>query len=215
MAAITEAPEHATHDVVIVGGAMMGSFTAWFLTESPDLDGRVLVVERDTTCGACSTARTNSCMRQQFSEELNVRFGQFAAEFVNDFWYCLGGDERVPEILLRSHGNMHLADTEGFADVLRANLAVQRAAGAGTVLMTVDEIKAAHPFRNVDDIVPGSINTVDEGCWDGPTVFDWLRRNVRERDVEYVENEVAAMTRPGASRASRCIRAMSLPVGGS
>ena len=197
MAAIAEVPAHSTYDVVIVGGAMMGSSTAWFLTECPDFDGRVLVVERDTTYEACSTAHTNSCMRQQFSEELNVRISQFAAEFVKNFRTYLGGDERVPEILLRSHGYMYLADTEGFADVLRTNLEVQRAAGAGTVLMTAEEIKATYPFYNVDDIVLGSINTVDEGYWDGATVFDWIRRSARERDVEYVENEVVAMTRSG------------------
>ncbi|MYH58495.1 MAG: FAD-binding oxidoreductase [Boseongicola sp. SB0675_bin_26] len=195
MAAIAEAPTHSTYDVVIVGGAMMGSSAAWFLTECPDFDGRVLVVERDTTYEACSPAHTNSCMRQQFSEELHVRISQFAAEFVKNFRDYLGDDERVPEILLRSHGYMYLADTEGFADVLRANLEVQRAAGAGTVLMTAGEIKATYPFYNVDDIVLGSINTVDEGYWDGWTVFDWLRRSARERGVEYVENEVVAMTR--------------------
>ena len=63
MAAIAEAPTHSTYDVVIVGGAMMGSSAAWFLTECPDFDGRVLVVERDTTYEACSTAHTNSHLR--------------------------------------------------------------------------------------------------------------------------------------------------------
>ncbi|MEZ5801210.1 MAG: FAD-binding oxidoreductase [Nitratireductor sp.] len=40
-----------------------------------------------------------------------------------------------------------------------------------------------------------SINLVDEGYWDGATVFDWFRRQARERGVEYVENEVVAITR--------------------
>ncbi len=197
MAAIATAPTHSAYDVLIVGGAMMGSSTAWFLTENPDFDGRVLVVERDTTYEACSTAHTSSCMRQQFSEELNVRISQFAAEFVRNFRVYMGGDGRVPEILLRSHGYMYLANSERFADVLRENLEVQRAAGAGTVLMTAEEIKASYPFYNVDDIVLGSINTIDEGYWDGSTVFDWLRRSARERGVEYVENEVVAMTCSG------------------
>ncbi len=83
MAAFAEMSTHSTYDVVIVGGAMTGLPAAWFLTESPDFDGRVLVIERDTTCEACPTARTNSCMRQQFSEELNVRISQFAAEWLS------------------------------------------------------------------------------------------------------------------------------------
>ncbi|MEO1363005.1 MAG: FAD-binding oxidoreductase, partial [Pseudomonadota bacterium] len=89
-----------------------------------------------------------------------------------------------------------------FADVLRANIAVQHAAGAATQLMSADEIKAVYPFYNVDDIVLGSINTVDEGYWDGSTVFEWWRRQARERGVEYVQNEVVSIQRMGARVAS-------------
>ena len=40
---ITGTPKRPAYDVVIVGGAMMGSSTAWFLASNPDFDGRVLV----------------------------------------------------------------------------------------------------------------------------------------------------------------------------
>ncbi|MFT7508884.1 MAG: glycine/D-amino acid oxidase-like deaminating enzyme, partial [Sulfitobacter sp.] len=79
-----QTPAQTSYDIVIIGGAIMGSSTAWFLTEQTDFDGRVLVIERDMSFATCSTAHTNSCMRQQFSEELNVRVSQFAADFVNN-----------------------------------------------------------------------------------------------------------------------------------
>jgi glycine/D-amino acid oxidase-like deaminating enzyme len=85
--------------------------------------------------------------------------------------------------------------------VLRDSIAVQRATGAATQLMTPDQIKAAYPFYNVDDIVLGSINTVNEGFWDGSAVFDWWRRSARERGVEYIQNEVVAITKnPAGAR---------------
>ena len=56
--------------------------------------------------------------------------------------------------------------------MLRDNSEVQKAAGAGTVLMPPDELQAAYPFYYLDDIVLGSINPVDEGYFDGATVFD-------------------------------------------
>ena len=191
-------PAHARYDVVIIGGAIMGSSTAWFLTDNDDFQGRVLVIERDMSYAMCSTAHTNSCMRQQFSTELNVRISQFAADFVKNIRARMGGDARVPDLGIHNFGYMYLADTDAFADVLRDNIAVQHAAGAETRLMTADEIKAAYPFYNVDDIVLGSINTRDEGYWDGSTVFEWWRRQARERGVEYVQNEVVAITRAGA-----------------
>ncbi|MFG5379985.1 NAD(P)/FAD-dependent oxidoreductase [Yoonia sp. R2-816] len=192
------APKHDSYDVIIVGGGIMGASTAWFLTDNPDFDGRVLVVERDPTYQFASTTHTNSCMRQQFSEELNVRISQFAADFVKNLRSYMGGDERVPELSIRSFGYMYLADTEEFANVLRDNIKVQHAAGAATELMTADQIKATYPFYNVDDIILGSINRVDEGYWDGATVFDWWRRQSRERGVEYIHNEVIAMNRNAA-----------------
>ncbi|WP_411891198.1 NAD(P)/FAD-dependent oxidoreductase [Yoonia sp. SDW83-1] len=192
------APKHDSYDVIIVGGGIMGASTAWFLTENPDFDGRVLVVERDPTYQFASTTHTNSCMRQQFSEELNVRISQFAADFVKNLRTYMGGDDRVPELSIRSFGYMYLADTEEFANVLRENIKVQHAAGAATELMTADQIKATYPFYNVDDIVLGSINRVDEGYWDGGAVFDWWRRQSRERGMEYIHNEVIAMNRNAA-----------------
>ena len=197
MVAQATTPGNGTYDVVIVGGAIMGASTAWFLTENPDFGGTVLVIERDMSYANCSTAHTNSCMRQQFSTELNVRISQFAADFVKNIRSYMGGDTRGPEISIRNFGYMYLADTIDFATVLRANAKVQHAAGTPTQLMTSDQIKVAYPFYNVDDIVLGSINTVDEGYWDGAAVFDWWRRQSRERGVEYIQNEVVAMTRTG------------------
>ena len=173
-------PTYDTYDVVIIGGAIMGSSTAWFLTNDPDFQGRVLVIERDPSYQACSTAHTNSCIRQQFSTELNVRISQFGADFVTNLRDYMG-DDRIPDMPIHSYGYMYLADTEVFADALRAAHKVQRAAGAQTQLMTADEIAASYPFYVTDDIVLGSINTVNEGYFDGGGLFDWFRRSARER----------------------------------
>lgn len=191
-------PRKSSYDVVIVGGAIMGASTAWFLTDNPDFNGSVLVLERDPSYENCSTAHTTSCIRQQFSTELNVRISQFAADFIKNIRGYMGGDERVPELSIRSYGYMYLADTELFANILRANQKVQLAAGAATRLMTAKEIAAEYPFYTVDDIVLGSINLVDEGYWDAGAVFDWWRRQSRERGVEFVAGDVVAMTRNAA-----------------
>ena len=190
-------PKQNSYDVVIIGGAIMGSSTAWFLTDNPDFDGSVLVVERDTSYQNSSTAHTNSCMRQQFSAKLNVQISQFAADFVKNLPERIG-DERVPAQVIQNYGYMYLAHNEDFAKVLSENQKVQLAAGAETQLLSPDEIKAKYPFYAVDDIVAGSINLKDEGYWDGGTVFDWWRRSAQDRGVEYVSNEVVGITKNAA-----------------
>ncbi|MGB3407790.1 MAG: FAD-binding oxidoreductase [Jannaschia sp.] len=191
---MTHGAKHDRYDVVIVGGAIMGSSTAWWLREL-GFDGTVLVVERDQTYATASTTHTNSCIRQQFSEELNIRISQFGAAFIADIRARMGGDTRVPHLKVHNFGYLYLANTEPAADVLRTNAAVQHACGTPTRLLTGPEIAQEYPFYAVDDIILGSINTQGEGFWDGQAVFDAWRRQARERGVEYVTGEVVAMTR--------------------
>ncbi len=191
----SETPTAKSYDVVLVGGAMYGSSVAWFLSNNPDFDGSVLVVERDPTYEFTSTSHTNSCIRQQFSREINVRISQFGAEFIKNFQQFMGDDPRVPEVVLQSYGYMYLADNEGFAGILQDAQKMQAALGAGTKFMSRDEIARDYPFYNLDDIVGANHNLIDEGYFDGNTLFDWWKRMARENGVEYVTNEVVAMTK--------------------
>ena len=186
-------PKQSHYDVVIVGGAKMGSSLAWFLSDNADFDGTVLVVERDTTYEWSSTAHTNSCMRQQFSNEINIRISQFAAEFVNNFQDFFGSDPRVPAIHFQSYGYLYLADNEQFAQSLRDAQLVQAKCGAGTKIMTRDQVARDYPFYQLDDVLLASHNRVNEGYYDGNTVFDWWRRSAVEHGVEYCQNEVVAI----------------------
>ena len=191
-------PTRSSYDVIIVGGAMMGSGVAWFLSRNPDFDGTVLVVERDPTYRDASTTRTNSCMRQQFSREVNIRISQFGAEFVRDFREWVD-DPEAPEIVVNHFGYMYLAADEAAAAVLRANQRVQASLGAGTVIMTPEQISATYPFYNLDGIVCGSHNPVDEGWFDSGTIFEWWRRQARRSGVEYLAGDVVGITRSGTA----------------
>jgi glycine/D-amino acid oxidase-like deaminating enzyme len=190
---ITATPRKSSYDVVIVGGAMLGSSVAWFLTDNPDFKGSILVVERDATYANSQTARTNSCIRQQFSAEINVRISQFGADFIKNFRRYMGNRPDVPQPTLHSFGYMYMADTQAFADTLQAVQRIQAACGAGTQHMRRDDIAAMYPFYNLDGIIAANHNLVDEGYFDGGTLFDWWKRLARERGAEYCTNEVVAM----------------------
>ena len=185
-------PARDSYDVVIIGGAIMGSSTAWWLMQM-GFTGRVLVIERDPSFEKAATSLSFSCIRQQFSTELNIRISQFGADFVQSLRAQMGGDDRVPELKIQNFGYLYLADSKEFAGVLRANQAVQAAAGAGTRLLAPDDISAEFPFMATDDLVLGSLNTRDEGYFDGYTVFDWFRRKAREAGVEYLADEVVGL----------------------
>ena len=194
---ITSVPKSQSYDVAIVGGAIIGSSIAWFLSNTVGFDGSILVVEKDPTYENASTSHTNSCMRQQFSNELNIRISQFAADFVRNFPAYMGDDPEVPELAVHHFGYMYLAGDEEFAETLRTNQVKQASFGAGTKIMTPDEIAADYPFYNLDGIVCGSHNLIDEGYFDSGTMFDWWRKKAREAGVEYVTNTVVDVHRDG------------------
>lgn len=203
-------PKQLSYDVVIIGGAKLGSSIAWFLSSHLDFDGSILVVEKDPSYAKAATSLTNSCMRQQFSNEINIRISQFAAEFVNNFQDYFDNDPRVPDIHFQSYGYMYMADNEPFAESLREAQQLQQQCGAGTKILTPDEIKKDYPFYNLDGIVCASHNLLNEGYYDGNTVFDWWKRSAREHGVEYLANEVITMTK---NKDSSAISSIELATG--
>ena len=187
-------PHHTHYDVVIIGGAMVGSSTAWWTARNPDFTGRILVVERDPTYQFAATTHTNSCIRQQFGSEINIRISQFGVTFLQDFAGFMA-DAEAPNIHLHDFGYLYLADTQGFADVLIDNQLTQSRLAAGTRIMTPDQIAAEYPFYNLDGIILGSHNPLNEGYFDGGTMFDWFRKKARALGAEYVKNEVTGISR--------------------
>ena len=183
-------PKRSAYDVIIIGGAIMGSSAAWFLSQNPDFNGSILVVEKDQKYEFCSTAHTTSCMRQQFSTKLNVQISQFAADFVLNLQEYMVDKIRIPKLKINSFGYMYLADNVSFAETLKDNQKIQIEAGAATELLSPTEIKSRYPFYNVEDIILGSINLVNEGYWDSMAVFDCWRNKAQENGVEYIENQV-------------------------
>ena len=125
---------HRSYDVVIIGGAIMGSSVAFWLTRDPGFKGRVLVVERDPSYEFAATSLSHSSIRQQYSNEVNIRISQFGAEFVQDLPKWMG--EEAPKLPIRAFGYMYFAGTPEGEATLRANQAVQAACGTPTRLIT-------------------------------------------------------------------------------
>lgn len=186
----------ASYDVVVVGGGMIGSAVAWWTARDPSFTGRILVVERDPSYAQAASSLSHSCIRQQFGSEVNVRISRFGAEFIHGFREFME-DPEAPPIRLQSFGYLYLADDPAFAEVLRDNALMQNRLGAATRILAPGEIVARWPFYDMDGILCGSHNAVDEGYFDGATIFDWFRRRARALGVDYATDEVTALDMMG------------------
>jgi len=94
----------ATYDVVIVGGGIMGSATAYYLTKTaPDI--KLAVVEMDPSYSRASTTLSMSNARIQFSFRPNVQISLYAFEAFENFENDMMVGDNKPSILYRREGN--------------------------------------------------------------------------------------------------------------
>ncbi|TNF20680.1 MAG: FAD-binding oxidoreductase [Rhodobacteraceae bacterium] len=185
------------YDVVIVGGAVIGSAVAYYLSANPDFDGSVLIVEKDTSFCKSSTALSVSSIRMQFSNPINVRISQYGAEVIRNFGEMMEVDGHRPDLHFHPGGYLFLARDARQVQVLRDNHAVQRACGADVVLWDRDELARAFPHLNVDDIELASYGRSGEGWFDNFGLMQGFRAKARALGAELVRDEVVAIAREG------------------
>lgn len=186
------------YDVVIVGGAVIGSAVAYFLAANPDFAGSILVVERDPTYRFASTSLSSSSIRVQFSNPINVQISQFGSAFIQEFARTMQvPGEPAPDLNFHQGGYLFLAATPDQEQTLRENHAVQRACGADVVLWGQEDLHRAFPHLKVEDIRLASYGRSGEGWFSNTGLMNGFKAKARALGAEYVTDEVVAIARAG------------------
>lgn len=180
-------------DVVIVGGAVVGSAVAYFLTHDPGFHGSVAVIEKDPTYAFSATTLSAASIRQQFSTAENIRLSRFGVAFIRGL-----ADRFGPEADVGFHegGYLLLASPEGLP-ILEANYRVQRAEGADIALLDPEAMKARFPWISTEGLAAGAFGVTGEGWFDAHSLLDLLRKAARAKGARYVHGAVAAIERDG------------------
>ncbi|QFR33510.1 FAD-binding oxidoreductase [Ancylobacter sp. TS-1] len=181
-------------DVVIVGGAIMGAATAYFLTLDPAFRGRVAVVERDTTFAESSTTLSAASLRQQFSIPENIRMSLFGLEFLRSAKERFGAGT---DLAWHEGGYLILASAAGLP-ILEANHRVQVAEGADIALLDPQALKAHFPWLNVDDLAAGAYGRSGEGWFDAHAFLACLRTAAKAQGAQFINGEVVGIERQGS-----------------
>ena len=196
-----------SYDVVIVGGAAMGSATAYFLAANPDFDGSVLVVERDPTYETCATTRSWGGVRQQFSTPANIEMSLFGAHFVKHVGDYLSLEGEAPDLAFRENGYLFMASEQGLP-VLTKNIDLQQSLGADIALIDPDEITRRFPYIDTKGIAGAGLGLKNEGWLDPHSLLTALRRKAQALGAHYVNEEVMAV-----EQASGAVAAVKLSDG--
>jgi glycine/D-amino acid oxidase-like deaminating enzyme len=186
-----------TYDVVVAGGAAMGSSLAYHLTAEPGFSGRVLVVEKDFSYARAATSLSLSSIRQQFSSPINIRVGLAGVAFLKGAGETLAVDGEGPDLPITENGYLYLASQAG-AETLRLNHAVQIAEGADIALLSPDETRARFPFLEMEGVALASFGLSGEGWFDAYSLMQAFRRKAVSQGAVYAQDEVVEVEREGA-----------------
>lgn len=181
------------YDVIIVGGAVIGSSAAWFLTGRDDFKGRVLVIEKDPNYEFCSTTLSAASIRQQFSTPINIEMSGFGIEFLRNLKRDLDPDV---DISFHEKGYLVLATASG-RDILRQNHATQTTLGADIVWMEPDDLAAKYPWMNTSDLAAACWGRTGEGWFDAYSLMQSFRKQARRQGADYIDGEVVEVLRDG------------------
>ena len=183
-------------DVVIAGGAAMGSSVAYHLLEEPGFSGRVLVLDRDPSYRRSASALSAASIRHQFSTAVNIRISLHGIAFLRAIADRLAVGSERPDVGLREAGYLYCATAAG-AGILAENHALQQAEGADILLMGPEALAARFPWLRTDDLACAAWGRSGEGWFDGWSLLQALRAKARALGAECRAGEVVAVEREG------------------
>jgi FAD-dependent oxidoreductase domain-containing protein 1 len=167
----------AKADVVIIGGGVIGSSTAFNLLQD-GFKGRVAVMERDSSYQFASSALAFGGVRQQFMSAVSVRMVQYSLEVLS----------RHPECRFRRRGYLFLGNESNWPRLQR-RFEIQKSLGAECELLSVDRIRRLVPELWCDDLVGGLFGPED-GYVDPRAMLETFRKKAEDVGAVYISGEV-------------------------
>lgn len=170
-------------DVVIIGGGVIGSAIAYFLTADPDFKGTAMVLEPKPDYASASTSLSVGGYRQQFSVAANIRMSHFSIDFLRRAPELLAVDGEPVDLGMHQTGYLFLAGAGG-KHILADNIALQKAEGVDVAMLDPDQLTAQFPWLNVDGIAAGGLG-VNEGRLDPYSLLRALRAKAIAQGAVY------------------------------
>ena len=186
--------EKDTHyRLVIIGGGLMGSAIAYFLSADKAFSGSILVVEKDPSYGRCSSSLSAGGIRTQFSTPENVLISKFGAEFLKNARHYLSIEGEEIDLSFKERGYLFLATERGWS-TLQANAALQNSLGARIDLLAPSQLRRLFPDLRVTDLAGGALGRENEGWLDAYSLLMAFRRKALRCSVQYRNAGVTGLT---------------------
>ena len=179
--------------IVIIGGGVVGSATAYHLAMS-GAAGDTVVIEPDPTYEWAATPRSTGGVRIQFSLPELIHMSLYGHEVYGSFATLMAVNEEPGVMDLNRRGYLYLG--QGAEDVERFEIAsrMQTAAGANIALLDADEVRARWPSVEVEDVDVASFSP-DDAIIDPYAAVVGIRKKALSLGVEYRQDRVVDFAR--------------------
>ncbi len=168
-----------TADVIIIGGGIIGTSIAAFLSSKKV--GSILLLEKGLL-GEGSTSRCAGGIRRLFTTPINIEFSLLSREIFDNFQEIFGVD---PEF--HPSGYLFLATTRGEFAGLKSSGLLQRSFGVDVEVLLPQEIIKRWPYLYIGDLSGGTFCGTDG--YAGPyEILQGYVKKARANGVEIREN---------------------------
>ena len=175
-----------TIDIIIIGGGIMGSATAYSLLLADDRL-KVLVIEKDPSYTHASTTLSMSNARIQFSLKQNVMISRYALETLERFEEDMAVGDKNPRIGFKREGNLFIVDEMGLESAKSA-IQLQKDLGCDILWQTPEEIATQYPLYNMNGYVGGSFGPQD-GYFDAYATLMGYKAKAIAMGARYMEDD--------------------------
>ena len=179
-----------TYDVIIIGGGIMGSSTAYHLMNT-DSTLQVAVIERDPSYEKASTSLSLSNVRIQFSLKENIQVSQYTLRVLNRFEDDMAVDGNKPNISFHQEGNLFLINEAG-QKAAKLAFDLQKKLGCNVEWWLPQKIKEKFPLYEPGKHVAGTFGP-DDGHLDAYALLMGYKAKARSLGVEYITDDADAI----------------------
>lgn len=140
--------------VAIIGGGVIGTSIAYHLAKMGVRD--LILIEKEVILGMGSTGKSVGGIRQQFSQEVNIRLTQESLKAIKAFH-----DEMEVELDFSQNGYLFLATNEAEIEAFKNNSDFQKKFGVEVYRLSPKEIHGIVPGINCRDVLGATFSPQD------------------------------------------------------
>ena len=183
-----------TYDVIIIGGGIMGSATAYYLMQA-DHTLKVAVIERDPSYARASTTLSMSNIRIQFSLKENIQISQYTFKILAGFEDEMAIEDRRPKIYYHPEGNLFLVDRQNQRAAEKA-FELQKKLGCLIEWWSPEKIKHQYGLYEPGHLLGGTYGP-DDGHVDAYAMLMAYKAKARFLGAAYLADEITEIKKDG------------------